>query len=155
MYEELDSFNKWNDEVNEANLKILQLGEALETLKMMYGLITCRWPEIVGKIADLRNEGPVNLLQDVVHLHQLGLDERTVRSADVADVVEAEVVKDQNVPVVSLQSAVQMPCHVVVNLRGEWGVKNKKVNIYWCTRVHLITNYSCCSLISLQEANRN
>lgn len=61
----------------------------------------------------------MNLLQDVVHLHQLGLDERTVRSADVADVVEAEVVKDQNVPVVSLQGAVQMPSHVVVNLRGE------------------------------------
>lgn len=69
----------------------------------------------------------MNLLQDVVHLHQLGLDERTVRSADVADVVEAEVVKDQNVPVVSLQGAVQVPCHVVVNLRGERGVKNKKI----------------------------
>lgn len=44
----------------------------------------------------------MNLLQDVVHLNQLGLNERTVRSTDVADVVEAEVVKDQNLPVVSL-----------------------------------------------------
>lgn len=71
----------------------------------------------------------MNLLQDVVHLHQLGLDERTVRSTDVADVVEAEVVKDQNVPVVSLQGAVQMPGHVVVNLRGERGAKKKKKNV--------------------------
>lgn len=61
----------------------------------------------------------MNLLQDVVHLRQFGLDERTVRSTDVADVVEAQVVKDQNVPVVSLQGAVQMPGHVVVNLHGE------------------------------------
>lgn len=58
----------------------------------------------------------MNLLQDVVHLHQFGLNERTVRSTDVADVVEAEVVKDQNIPVISLQGAVQMPGDVVVNL---------------------------------------
>lgn len=58
----------------------------------------------------------MNLLQDVVHLHQFGLNERTVRSTNVANVIEAEVVKDQNVPVVSLQGAVQMPGHIVVNL---------------------------------------
>lgn len=61
----------------------------------------------------------MNLLQDVVHLHQFWLNERTVRSTDVADVIEAEVVKDQNFPVVSLQGAVQMPGHVVVNLHRE------------------------------------
>lgn len=31
----------------------------------------------------------MNFLQDVVHLQQLGLDERTVRSADVTNVVQA------------------------------------------------------------------
>lgn len=78
-----------------------------------------------GVGADLWNEGPVNLLQDVVHLYQFGLNEWTVRSTDVADVVEAEVVKDENVPVVSLQGTVQMPGHVVVNLHREWGIKNR------------------------------
>lgn len=63
----------------------------------------------------------MNLLQDVVHLRQFGLDERTVGSTDVADVVETQVVKDQHVPVVSLQGAVQMPGHVVVNLHGAQG----------------------------------
>lgn len=61
----------------------------------------------------------MNLLQDVVHLHQFGLDQRTVGPADVADVVQAQVVEDQDVPVVSLQRAVQMPGHVVVHLHGE------------------------------------
>lgn len=61
----------------------------------------------------------MDLLQDVVHLHQFGLNKRTVRSTDMADVVEAEVVKDQNIPVVSLQGAVQVPGYVVVNLHRE------------------------------------
>lgn len=64
----------------------------------------------------LRNEGAVDLLQDVIHLQQLGLDEGAVGPADVADVVQAQVVQDQDVPVVSLQGAVQVPGHVVVNL---------------------------------------
>lgn len=37
-------------------------------------------------------------------------------STDVADVVQAQVVQDQNVPVVSLQRAIQVTRHVVVNL---------------------------------------
>lgn len=59
----------------------------------------------------------MNLLQDVVHLQQLGLNEGTVGSADVTNVVEAEVVEDQNVPVVSLKGAIQVTGHVVVNLQ--------------------------------------
>lgn len=37
----------------------------------------------------LWNEGTVNLLQDVVHLQQFGLDEGTVGSTDMTDVVQA------------------------------------------------------------------
>lgn len=48
----------------------------------------------------------MDLFQDVIHLEQLGLDQRTVRSTDVADVIQAEVVEDQNVPVVSFQGAI-------------------------------------------------
>lgn len=44
--------------------------------------------------------------------------------ADVTDVVQAEVVEDQNVPVVSLKGAIQMPGHIVVNLR--WGDKTHR-----------------------------
>lgn len=58
----------------------------------------------------------MNLLQDVVHLQQFGLDEGTVGSTDVTYVVQAKVVEDQNVPVISLEGAVQVTCHVVVNL---------------------------------------
>jgi len=58
----------------------------------------------------------VNLLQDVVHLQQLGLDEGAVGSADVPDVVQAQVVQDQDVPVVPLQGAVQVTGHIVVHL---------------------------------------
>lgn len=68
------------------------------------------------KRTHLGNEGTVDLLQDVVHLQQLGSDERAVGPADVADVVQAQVVEDQHVPVVSLQGAVQVAGHVVVHL---------------------------------------
>lgn len=60
----------------------------------------------------------MNLLQDVVHLHKFGLDERTVGTADVTDVVQAEVVEDQNVPVISLEGAIQVTGHIVVDLHG-------------------------------------
>ena len=60
----------------------------------------------------------MNLLQDVVHLHQFGLDERAVGTADVTDVVQAEVVEDQNVPVVPLEGAIQVTGHIVVDLHG-------------------------------------
>ena len=46
-----------------------------------------------------------------------------MRSADVANVVQPEVVQDQYVPVVSLQSAVQVTSHVVVNLHEEWNTQ--------------------------------
>lgn len=65
----------------------------------------------------LGNEGTVNLLQDIIHLLQFGWDEGTVGSADVTDVVEAKVVEDQNVPVIPLESAVQVAGHIVVNLQ--------------------------------------
>lgn len=58
----------------------------------------------------------MNLLQDVVHLQQFGLDEGTVGSTDVTYVVQAQVVEDQNVPVIPLEGAVQVTGHVVVNL---------------------------------------
>lgn len=61
----------------------------------------------------------MNLLQDVIHLQQFGLDERTVGSTDMTDVVEAEVVEDQNVPVVSFQGAIQVTGHIVVNLHRD------------------------------------
>lgn len=58
----------------------------------------------------------MNLLQDVIHLQQFGLDEGAVGAADVTDVVQAQVVQDQNVPVVPLQGAIQVPGHIVVDL---------------------------------------
>lgn len=61
----------------------------------------------------------MNLLQDVIHLQQFGLDEGTVGSTDVTDVVQAKVVEDQNVPVISLEGAVQVTGHIVVNLHGD------------------------------------
>ncbi|MEQ2160226.1 hypothetical protein GOODEAATRI_031475, partial [Goodea atripinnis] len=64
----------------------------------------------------LRNKRTVDLLQDVVHLEQFGLDEGTVGSADMAYVVQAQVVEDQNVPVISLKGTVQVAGYVVVNL---------------------------------------
>lgn len=67
----------------------------------------------------LGNEGTVNLLQDIIHLLQFGRDEGTVGSTDVTDVVEAKVVEDQNVPVIPLESAVQVAGHIVVNLHGQ------------------------------------
>lgn len=77
----------------------------------------------------LGNEGTVNLLKDIIHLLQFGRDEGTVGSADVTDVVEAKVVEDQNVPVISLEGAVQVAGHIVVNLHGQM-MHKKKVHIY-------------------------
>lgn len=68
------------------------------------------------KQTHLRHKWTVNLLQYVVHLEQLGLDEWTVGSANMTDVVQAQVVEDQDVPVVSLKGAVQVAGHVVVDL---------------------------------------
>lgn len=80
------------------------------------------WSNIVCKEIKkhiyLWNEGTVDLLQDIVHLQQFGLDEWTVGSTDMADVVKTEVVEDQHVPVVSLEGAIQVACHIVVNLDG-------------------------------------
>lgn len=70
----------------------------------------------------------MDLLQDVVHLQQFGLNEGAVGARDVANVIQAQVVEDQDVPVVPLQGAVQVPGHIVVNLRGDT-VKKKKNRI--------------------------
>lgn len=51
-------------------------------------------------------------------------------STDVADVVQAQVVQDQNVPVVSLQRAVQVTSHVVVNLRRVSGDTIQIVSLF-------------------------
>lgn len=67
----------------------------------------------------------MNLLQDVVHLQQLGLNEGTVGSGDVTDVVQAQVVQDQDVPVVPLEGAVQVTGHIVVNLWGRHEMQKK------------------------------
>lgn len=44
----------------------------------------------------------MNFLQDVVHLQQFGLNEGAVGPRDVANVIQAQVVEDQDVPVVPL-----------------------------------------------------
>lgn len=67
----------------------------------------------------------MDLLQDVVHLQQFGLNEGAVGPCDVANVIQAQVVEDQDVPVVPLQGAVQVSGHIVVNLRGDTVKKNK------------------------------
>lgn len=58
----------------------------------------------------------MDLLQNIIHLHQFGLDHRTVGSTDVTNVVKAKVVEDENVPVISLEGAIQVAGHIVVNL---------------------------------------
>lgn len=68
----------------------------------------------------------MDLLQDVIHLQQFGLDEGAVWPRDVANVIQAQVVEDQDVPVVPLQGAVQVSGHIVVNLR----VKNNRIQHY-------------------------
>ena len=83
----------------------------------------------MGGGGHLGDERSVDLLQHVVHLQQLGPDQGAAGPADVADVVQAQVVQDQDVPVVPLQGAVQVAGHVVVHLltdgrtprEGEWG----------------------------------
>ena len=75
----------------------------------------------------LWNEGAVNLLKDVIHLQEFGLDEGTVGSTDVTNVVEAKVVKDQNVPVISLQGAIQVAGHIVINLCRDITHKQYKI----------------------------
>lgn len=67
----------------------------------------------------------MDLLQDVVHLQQFGLNEGAVGPRDVANVIQAQVVEDQDVPVVPLQGAVKVSGHVVVNLHGD---TVKKIN---------------------------
>lgn len=56
------------------------------------------------------------LLDDVVHLHEFGSYQRAVGSADVSDVVQTQIMQNQNIPVISLQSAVQVTGHVIVHL---------------------------------------
>lgn len=68
----------------------------------------------------------MDLLQDVIHLQQFGLDEGAVWPRDVANVIQAQVVEDQDVPVVPLQGAVQVSGHIVVNLRA----KNNRIQHY-------------------------
>lgn len=69
----------------------------------------------------------MDLLQDVIHLQQFGLNEGAVWPRDVADVIQAQVVEDQDVPVVPLQGAVQVSGHIVVHLRGNTAkTKNKQ-----------------------------
>lgn len=64
-------------------------------------------------------ERGVNLLDDVVHLREFGSYQRAVGSADVPDVIQTQIMQDQNIPVVPLQSAVQMTGHVIVHLTGQ------------------------------------
>lgn len=47
-------------------------------------------------------------------------------SGDVTDVVQAQVVQDQDVPVIPLEGAVQVTGHIVVNLWGDMRCKGKK-----------------------------
>lgn len=61
----------------------------------------------------------MDLLQDVIHLQQFGLNEGAVGPCDVSNVIQAQVVQDQDVPVVPLQGAVQVSGHIVVNLHGD------------------------------------
>lgn len=68
----------------------------------------------------------MNLLQDVVHLQQFGLNEGTVGSGDVTNMVQAQVVQDQDVPVVPLEGAVQVTGHIVVNLWGDMKCERNK-----------------------------
>ena len=63
-------------------------------------------------------------------------------STDVADVVQAQVVQDQNVPVVSLQGAIQVTRHIVVNLgkvRADIQYQHRKLLI-----VSLFLNLTSC-----------
>lgn len=61
----------------------------------------------------------MDLLQDVIHLQQLGLNEGAVGPSNVANVIQAQVVEDEDVPVVSLKGAVQVSGNIVVNLNGK------------------------------------
>ncbi len=64
------------------------------------------------------------LLDDVVHLHEFGSYQRAVGSADVSDVVQTQIMQNQNIPVISLQSAVKMTGHVIVHLtEGDGDIK--------------------------------
>lgn len=74
----------------------------------------------------LWNESVVDLLQDVVHLQQFGLDEWTVRSTDMTNVVQAKVVEDENVPVISLKGTIQVTGYVVVDLCQNKRFKTKQ-----------------------------
>lgn len=60
----------------------------------------------------------MDLLQGVIHLQQFGLNEGALGPHDVANVIQAHIVEDQDVPIVPLQGAVQVSGHIVVNLRG-------------------------------------
>lgn len=64
------------------------------------------------------DEGGVYLLDDIVHLKEFGSDERAVGAADVSNVVQPQIVQDQDVPVVSFQSVVQMTSHVIIHLKN-------------------------------------
>lgn len=65
---------------------------------------------------NLWNKSSVDFLQDVVHLQEFRLNEWAVRATDVTDVVQAQIVENQNVPVIPLKCAVQVTGYIVVNL---------------------------------------
>lgn len=60
----------------------------------------------------------MDLHQDAVHLTELAPDQRAARPGNVADVVQPQVMKDQQVPVPSLQHCIQVPRDIVIHLQG-------------------------------------
>lgn len=59
----------------------------------------------------------MNLHEDTVHLTELVSNQGAVGPRNVADVVQAQVVEDQHVPVTSFQDLVQMPRDIIINLK--------------------------------------
>lgn len=91
----------------------------------------------------------MNLLDDVVHLHEFGSYQRAVGSADVPDVIQTQIMQNENIPVIPLQSAVQMTGHVIVHLTerdGEIKILEKK----WTNEVYKTRSKTNISL----EASR-
>lgn len=78
----------------------------------------CPSPTTHCGAAHLREQRGMDPHQDAVHLAQLAPDQRAVGPGNVADVVQPQVVKDQHVPVPSLQDFIQMPRDIVVHLQG-------------------------------------